>query len=111
MFYTFHQNNSGGEFKVDEDTKHYTIIEANNAEEANQIAINKTDIYFDGVERGWDCPCCGDRWCKVDDLDGTDKPTIYGKDVFEYKFSMGFREEFIVHYADGRKVVGKCYKE
>ena len=39
-------------------------IEAKSAEQANQLA-EQHGIYFDGVERGIDCDCCGDRWTRV----------------------------------------------
>ena len=26
-------------------------------------------VYFDGVEKGIDCECCGDRWDKIDIFD------------------------------------------
>jgi hypothetical protein len=74
-FYTFRQNNSGGVWSGSE----YVIIEADSADEANMTALDH-DVYFDGVHGGSDCPCCGDRWCEVDDDDATEKPEIYGKD-------------------------------
>ncbi len=58
-FYEYDQNNSGGNFgppaiKV--------FIEANSVVEAYEIAQDKYGIYFDGVDNGMDCDCCGDRW-------------------------------------------------
>ena len=38
-----------------------------------------TMVYFDGVEKGIDCECCGDRWNK---LDNYDKRKIF---IFETK--------------------------
>ena len=55
-FYIFNQNNTGGTwdrllgFKV--------IIEAENPRQANKLA-EVMGVYFDGVESGEDCPCCG----------------------------------------------------
>lgn len=73
MFYTFVQNNSGGSFFG----PHYVIIEANTAEEANNIAESH-GIYFNGCEDGKDCSCCGDRWHPANDEYGTESPQIYG---------------------------------
>lgn len=74
MFFTFIQNNSGGYFVGEQ----FVIIEADYAQEANDIALLH-GIYFDGVDNGIDCVCCGDRWDKVEDNDATEKPEIYGK--------------------------------
>lgn len=60
-FYEFTQNNSGGSFVTDENLCHRLFIEA----ETHEIATEKAEemgVYFDGCERGLDCPCCGDRW-------------------------------------------------
>lgn len=111
MFYTFRQNNSGGKFEVNDSVKHYVIIEADNAEEANNIAGEKTDIYFNGVDKNIDCECCGDRWDEQDESDGTETPMIFGVDVFKYKDDLPiFKPEYIVYYKDGHTVTGKCYK-
>ena len=72
MFYTYIQCNSGGRYEVNEDVKQYVIIEADSAEKANNKAED-LGIYFNGVMKGIDCPCCGDRWCKCDEEDGTKK--------------------------------------
>lgn len=61
QFYEFNQNNSGGVFEVDDKVCHRLFIEANNVYEA----INKAEelgVYFNGVSKGLDCSCCGDRW-------------------------------------------------
>ena len=39
----------------------YVVIEAINEYEANHRA-EKIGLYFDGVKKGKDCPCCGNRW-------------------------------------------------
>lgn len=41
------------------------------------------EVYFDGVENGRDCGCCGDRWSRLDEY--YDKRKVY---IFEN------REEF-----------------
>lgn len=111
MFYTFRQNNSGGYFEINDSVKHYVIIEANSAEEANNIASENTVIYFDGVYKNIDCECCGDRWYRHDESDGTEVPTIYGVDVFKYEDTLSsYRPEYVIYYKDGRIVTGKCHK-
>jgi hypothetical protein len=84
MFYTFNQNNSGGVFDVDERVAHYVIVEANSAEEANKIAETK-GIYFDGVSKGHDCACCGDRWYAQWEDKGDQEPLIYGEKPEKFK--------------------------
>ena len=74
-FYRFHQNNSGGYF----DGPVNVIVEARSGSEANQIAQDRAGIYFDGVEKGFDCECCGDRWYPCwDEEKGDDVPSEYG---------------------------------
>ena len=60
-FYEFAQNNSGGHFDVDENICHRIIIEAENEQNAIEKA-EQLGCYWNGVEKGLDCPCCGDRW-------------------------------------------------
>ena len=79
-FYHFPQNNSGGRFVINDEANVHVIIEAADANEANQIAQEK-GIYFDGVSAGRDCECCGDRWHEVSECDGTDFSACYGKRV------------------------------
>lgn len=80
-WFTFHQNNSGGRFRVDADVDAYVIIQAHNADEANELA-QRIGIYFNGVAEGYDCECCGDRWYRLySDDQGTDEPEIYGNPV------------------------------
>ena len=81
-YFTFRQNNSGGSFIVNDKLDVNVIIAAANAEEANSKA-QKIGIYFDGVEEGEDCECCGDRWYMTNESDGKDKPEIYGKSPSE----------------------------
>jgi hypothetical protein len=58
-WWCYGQNNSGGGF--DEEAGYSTYIRAPSASQADRIAI-KNGIYFNGVDNGPDCPCCGDRW-------------------------------------------------
>ena len=100
-FYTFSQNNSGGSF-VNSDLEgisEYVIIEALNAENANNRA-EEIGIYFDGCDDGRDCDCCGDRWYSTDNNDGEEVPSIYGKPLENMEKS-GYRNNCFVHYLDG----------
>lgn len=101
MFYTFIQNNSGGFFDADDDVAPYVIIEAGSAKKANARAMDK-GIYFNGVSKGMDCPCCGDRWYTVDMVDATDEPEIYGSKSFEHCSRWVEGHNIIIHYLDGR---------
>jgi len=72
-FYHYDQNNSGGVFK---EPALNVFIEASSHEEADAIA-EVNGLYFDGVDKNRDCPCCGDRWsrsfCKpLEDQDAVD---------------------------------------
>ena len=62
--YEFHQNNSGGNWQ--ENMAEVVVIEANSAQEANDKLV-ALGGYFDGVENGYDCECCGDRWYRAED--------------------------------------------
>ena len=59
--FTYHQNNSGGFFVGPKSV----TIEAESAEDADRIAEEEGLVYFDGVENGQDCECCGDRWYRL----------------------------------------------
>ena len=90
-FYTFRQNNSGGSFVGVQ----FLIVEANSSIEANELAQTYCDVYFDGVNEGIDCDCCGDRWYPVDESDGSDIPLIYGRNpILDDR-------EFDIRYANG----------
>ena len=111
MFYTYRQNNSYGVFDVDDNVKHYVIIEADSASGADEKA-ESIGLYFDGVEKGRDCPCCGDRWHKAYSLgygiEGTKEPEIWGQSASKYlkeKERSLWKEEAIIYYKDGKVVV------
>lgn len=106
-WFTFDQNNSGGNFVYDEQAGISTkvLIEAHSATEANRIAQG-IGLYFDG---DGDCSCCGDRWySKWSNDEGDDEPLIYGVPVTKFRRS-AFREkwmdegqfEFFTHHLDG----------
>jgi hypothetical protein len=77
MFYQFRQNNSGG-FLIGERN---LIVEAETPEEANEIAEQQDGIYFDGVEKGEDCECCGDRWYRINEGYGREFPHLWGTPI------------------------------
>lgn len=102
-FFTYNQNNSGGQFVYDPDLglSHFVIIEADNEEHANALAEIK-GIYFDGCDKDLDCSCCGDRWYKAWHNDGKPEPMIYDQPVLKatlIKWIDGY--EVFVHYANG----------
>lgn len=110
MFFTYHQNNSGGEFVYDYDAgiAVNVVIEADNADDANEKA-EAIGLYWNGVadDRG-DCECCGDRWYSAwGYTEGTPNPTVYGCDA-ALMGHVGWRDEMeyegFVHFADSRKV-------
>jgi hypothetical protein len=90
MFYTFRQNNSGG---YDIGPK-VVIIEADNCTEANSIACDKADVYFDGCDTGRDCNCCGDRWYPVGENDSSESPEYYGVPIDEKQSKKDFIESY-----------------
>jgi hypothetical protein len=58
-FYEIYQNNSEGFFLTN--MPRFLWVEASSVEEACAIA-EEHGVYFDGIDKGIDCPCCGDRW-------------------------------------------------
>jgi len=104
-FYEFDQNNSGGRFDFDEAAgiTHHVVIEADDLEHAAYRA-ERIGIYFDGVDLGRDCECCGDRWSKPWSDDGAAEPMFYGKPVSAATGWAWMPEgrEIAVHYIDGR---------
>lgn len=89
-FYEYAQNNSGGSFEIDEGRGigPRVWIEATNSDHANQRA-ESIGLYWDGVARGMDCACCGDRWTEAWRSEGVEAPEI------EYGHAY-------VHHLDGR---------
>jgi len=65
-WFNFRQNNSGGVWCGPAIN---VAVQADSADEANSIA-EQHGIYFDGVQMGSDCECCGDRWYGVYSDDG-----------------------------------------
>lgn len=100
-FYTYKQNNSGGNFLKDENVAEVVIIEAASSEEADAKA-KSIGIYFDGCEDGRDCNCCGDRWSTASYSNAYAKPGIYGVPIQKYR---GWFEstEAIIYFVNGKK--------
>jgi hypothetical protein len=107
MFYTYNQNNSGGKFHFNEEDgiTHIVIIEADDVIEAN-FKAESVGIYFNGVEEGRDCECCGDRWYETSGKwDVSETPTVYDEPAKSYT---GFQwmengKEICIHYKNGKK--------
>jgi hypothetical protein len=85
FFYHFHQNNSGG---VLLEPACEVFIEADTAEEANAIGL-ENGIYFDGVEKDYDCDCCGDRWYRASQHDALENDWEVMKRIEAYSWSAG----------------------
>lgn len=67
MFWQYWQNNSRGNYIVNHEKgiSAQVWVEADNHELANAKA-EEIGLYFDGCLIGEDCPCCGDRWSRVE---------------------------------------------
>lgn len=91
MYYTYRQSNPGGSFIQDDRVGQYVIIEADNPRDANRHA-ERIGIYFNGVDEGRDCSCCGDRWYPAGDFSdkGTEQPTIYDEPIDKFVESQLF---------------------
>jgi len=107
-FYRFRQNNSGGRWVIDADRgiSVEVWIEAGSPTEAI-LRAEEIGLYWDGVNKGFDCSCCGDRWwwsvSGVDyDARESAPPTVFEPtlDISSlYPDNYGY-----IHFADGRIV-------
>lgn len=105
-FFTYSQNNSGGHFdrSLEDGITDYVIIEAIDDKDADEKA-ERIGLYFGGVEKGFDCECCGDRWYPAYYTDADPEPMIYHQTLAEYCDSVSARtkDTVCVHYDDGRR--------
>lgn len=62
IFWRYDQNNTGGWF--DDDLPRVLWVQAETAHDADARA-EALGVYFDGVDAGRDCDCCGDRWYRA----------------------------------------------
>jgi uncharacterized UBP type Zn finger protein len=85
-WYEFRQNNSGGSFDIDGEIGKIVIIEAESADMANSFA-ESIGIYFNGVQKGYDCECCGSRWHKANEWDVVENPGTGNEDMRIYPMS------------------------
>ena len=82
FYYT--QNNSGGSYiqvewtgpsdlggvfaAYDWQDKQVDVwVMAQSTDEADELAQKYAGVYFQGIESGLDCDCCGDRWYRADE--------------------------------------------
>ena len=103
-FYQFDQNNSGGGFDIDDARGIGPIvwIEATDLVCAISISLG-LGIYFDGVSKGMDCRCCGDRWSEP--WPGDEKVT---PEIDKYDFD--WHDTVYVHHLNGEiQRVHKAY--
>lgn len=97
-FLTYRQNNSGGYYKIDNNVKHYVIIEGYNLGQIDAFANKILENYRSH------CSCCGERWSSYfDETNLTDDPMIYGESVYDYKSF--WTEQAIIYYLDGTKEI------
>lgn len=101
MFYLYNQNNSGGVWDTDENLAHRVAIEAPSLCMANGKA-QEIGIYFNGVEIGSDCECCGDRWHDPDELDISKDELVAHAQELSNKYGWA-TPDIIIHYLDGTK--------
>lgn len=80
MWFEVTQNNPGGKFIVNKNICYNLFIEANSLLEA-KIKAETLGCYWDGVEIGYDCPCCGDRWDRP--IDAITFPRFHGSNNIE----------------------------
>jgi hypothetical protein len=84
--YILTQNNSGGFYELPEWTGPSELggvcayygwqdqpvdvwVMAGDSWEAEGLAQKYAGVYFNGVEKGRDCDCCGDRWYSAEEWD------------------------------------------
>ena len=111
--YVYWQNNSGGYFKEIRKTYKDNMLilpvrrnspvynDYSNLAVADKEVIPK-EVYFDGVEKGYDCSCCGDRWSRLDEWDEKEKIYIY-EDMVEFEKSQPKKFSYYVILSELKK--------
>lgn len=70
-WYVYRQNNPGGKFRA---PALNVYVQAMSSAVADAMA-QEVGLYFDGVDDGEDCSCCGDRWTRASEyLSSADEP-------------------------------------
>lgn len=103
MFFLFRQNNTGGDFHLrpDKGISVRVVVEAGSSAAADARA-EAIGLYFDGVEDGHDCECCGDRWYRAHLRGGFDDPARVADALGSTDWTAGEAAYTYVHYLDGR---------
>ena len=60
------------------------------------------EVYFDGVDKGYDCSCCGDRWSRLGDWNKKEKIYIY-ENLEEFEKSKPERYSYYVILSELKK--------
>jgi hypothetical protein len=94
MIYKLTQNNSGGSFDVDKKICHRLFVEAVSENDA-VLKFENLGVYWDGVDSGIDCSCCGNRWSKYG-IDLVDLPRL--SKLYEKTFNT--IEDYVQHLVD-----------
>ena len=64
--------------------------------------IIPNEVYFDGVEKGLDCSCCGDRWSRLAEWDTLEKIYIY-ENTEDFEKSKPERFEYYIILSELKK--------
>ena len=105
--YVYDQINSGGYFKEIRKTYKDDMLilpvrrnspvynDYSNLAVADKEII-PNEVYFDGVEKEIDCPCCGDRWSRLNEWDEKEKIYIYENEDEFRKFKPEIYEYYVI---------------
>lgn len=91
-FYEFTQNNSGGSVDSSGQLCHRLFIEADGERKATKKAKD-LGVYFNGINKGTDCGCCGDRWTAPDKIEIPYRFGTFSKEEAE-KYAKVYNAEF-----------------
>jgi hypothetical protein len=100
MFITFIQNNPGGKF-IGPRT---VVIEGNSYADILDSAEDY-GIYFDGVEEGTDCKCCGDRWNCPSESKMNKNMMFYGEEIDMLKTYIFFGRNLFLNSEGNRDFI------